>query len=209
MIIILLGAPGAGKGTQAKELSKEFNIPHISTGDILRKEIKQKTKLGKKAEEFVKNGHLVSDDLIIEIIKHKIQQKEAENGFLLDGFPRNLAQAKMLEDVFEQMDYSIDKVINIAVDQQEIIKRLSSRRVCPGCKKITKSTQENEDICPQCGDNLIKREDDDVSVIEKRLDIYEKETEPLIDYYRKKRLLVEIDGNASHDKVTERVLEHL
>ncbi len=209
MIIILLGAPGAGKGTQAKELSKKFNLPHISTGDILRKEIKKKTRLGKKAEEFVKNGNLVSDDLIIEIIKNKIQKEEARNGFLLDGFPRNLTQAKMLENVFEQLDYSVDKVISISVNQEEVIKRLSSRRVCPACKKITKFSPESENICPQCGDKLIKRDDDDVSVIKKRLEIYKNETEPLIEYYRNKGLLVEIDGNASHEKVTGRVLEHI
>ncbi len=208
MIVILLGAPGAGKGTQAKKISEKFNIPHISTGDILRQEIKKGTELGKKAEEYVKGGHLVSDDLIIEIIKGKITGKEAQKGFLLDGFPRNIDQAKMLERLFDQLGYSIDKVINISVDKEEVTKRLSSRRVCPSCRKISKSA-ENNDECPECGEQTVKRADDDISVIKKRLEVYEEETEPLIGYYRKKGLLVDIDGSAHHEEVTERVLEHL
>jgi len=209
MIAILLGAPGAGKGTQAKKISEKFNILHISTGDILRKEIRKKTELGLKAKDYVQSGKLVSDDLIIEIIKKEIQGEEAKGGFLLDGFPRNLSQAKMLEKMFDRMGYSVDKVINISVDEKEIIRRLSARRVCPSCKKITAAQPGQKNVCPHCGEKLVKRDDDDIQVIKKRLEVYKKETEPLIDYYRKKGLLVEIDGTASQGKVTERVLEKL
>ena len=209
MIIILLGAPGAGKGTQAKKISEKFQIPHISTGDILRQEIKKKTELGRKAEACVKKGHLVSDDLILEIIKHTIQQEEAKNGFLLDGFPRNITQAKMLEKMLDQLGYSVDKVINIAVNHQEAIRRLSSRMVCPSCKKTTTSSGNEKNTCTHCGEELAKREDDDLSVIKKRLKVYEQETKPLIDFYGDKGLLVDVDGDASQGKVTERVFEHL
>jgi adenylate kinase len=185
-----------------------FKIPHISTGDILRKEISKKTELGLKAQDYVNSGKLVSDDLMIEIIKKKIQEKGAEKGFLLDGFPRNIAQAVMLDKMFDQLGYSIDKVINITVDQEEIIRRLSSRRVCPSCKRITTADQ-GQDYCPYCGHKLVKRDDDDISVIKKRLQVYKKQTEPLIDYYRERGLLVEIDGTAPQEKVTERVLELL
>lgn len=209
MIIILLGAPGAGKGTQAKKISEKFKVPHISTGDILRQEIKKKTELGMKAEAYVKRGNLVRDDLILEIIKNKIQQEETKNGFLLDGFPRNITQAKMLDAMLDQLGCSVDKVINIAVDQQEAIKRLSSRMVCPSCRKTATSSGKEKNTCTHCGENLAKRDDDNLSVIKKRLKVYEQETEPLIDFYRDKGLLVDIDGDASQGKVTERVLEHL
>ncbi|MGM0366351.1 MAG: adenylate kinase [Actinomycetota bacterium] len=209
MIVILLGAPGAGKGTQAKKLSEKFKIPHISTGDILRKEIKQKTELGKKAEKYVNDGKLVPDDLIIEIIRKEIQGKKAEDGFLLDGFPRNITQARMLEKMFDQMGYSVDKVVNISVDKEEVIRRLSSRRICPSCKKVTGTDSGQKNVCPHCGKEMVKRDDDDISVIKKRLEVYREETRPLIDYYRRKGLLVEIDGSASQGKVTERVLGHL
>jgi len=190
MRLVLLGAPGAGKGTQAKKIVQRFKISHISTGNILRNEIKNDTELGRKAGNFVKEGKLVPDDLIIEIIKKELEGKQSGNGFLMDGFPRNLKQAKMFE----------------------ITRRLTSRRICHSCNNIC-STSNFKDAeitkCPECGGDLIKRKDDELRVIAERLNVYEKETKPLIDYYREHNLLVNIDGTGMENQVTERVLKHL
>lgn len=212
MILVLLGAPGVGKGTQARRISKKFNIPHISTGDILRSEISKKTLLGKKAIEFVESGRLVPDELIIEIIEKELKKGGCRRGFLMDGFPRNLNQAKMFSSLLEKLGLKIDKVINLVVDEEEIVKRLSSRRVCTNCKRIYSFSSEedlNNKRCPECGGELKKRNDDDINVIEKRLKVYEKETRPLVDYYADKGLLLNVDGSGTEQEVTESILKNL
>jgi len=212
MRLVLLGAPGAGKGTQAKQIAQRFKISHISTGNILRSEIKNDTELGRKAGSFVKEGKLVPDELIIEIIKKELEGEQSGKGFLMDGFPRNLKQAKMLQDMLDLLGIKLDSVINIDVSKDEIIKRLTSRRICHSCNNIC-STSNLIDVenakCPECGGDLIKRKDDEIEVITERLDVYEKETKPLIDYYREHNLLVNIDGTGMENQVTERVLKHL
>lgn len=210
MIIVLLGAPGAGKGTQAKKISKKFNIPHISTGDILRSEIKKNTPLGRKVIEFVRSGRLVPDDIIIKIIKKEITNNRGnfKNGFLMDGFPRNLKQARLFLNLLRELGLKLDRVINITVDRNEIIKRLGSRRVCSRCKKVYKydDVKDMEDkVCRECRGELKKRSDDSIDVIKKRLDVYEDETKPLIEYYNKEGLLLDVDGKGSEKKVTERI----
>ncbi|MFO7928159.1 MAG: adenylate kinase [Candidatus Humimicrobiaceae bacterium] len=209
MIIILLGPPGAGKGTQAINISKKFNIPHISTGDILRKEIKEGSGLGKKAKEYVEGGKLVPDEIIVGIIEKKLDKDSTNGGALLDGFPRTIEQAEMLDRVLAKRGLSVDKVLNLEVDRKELIKRLSSRRLCKSCKQITKVEESGKNRCPECGGTLIKRKDDDIKVIKKRLEVYRKQTEPLIDYYQSRGVLVNVDGDVSEAEVTERILNAL
>lgn len=209
MIAVLLGPPGAGKGTQAVKIAEKYGVPHISTGDILRKEIKTGSPLGCQAREYVESGKLVPDELIIDIIEQEISRPQARDGFILDGFPRNLAQARMLDEKFRKLGLSVEKVINISVDRQEIIRRLTSRGVCPGCKQVSTMGPEGKANCPHCGQELVKREDDQVQVIEKRLDVYREQTEPLIQYYRQKNILIDIDGEADPEVVTERILANL
>ncbi len=212
MRLVLLGAPGAGKGTQAEKISEIIKISHISTGDILRSEIKRGTPLGKKADEYVRKGKLVPDEVIIEIIKEEINRGGSKDGFLLDGFPRNLKQAAILSNMMNKLGLKLNKVINIVVNSDEIIKRLSSRRICINCKKIYRfNNRQSGDInrCPECGGKLIKRKDDSIDVIKKRLEIYESETKPLINYYSNKGLLVNINGIGTEQEITERILKHL
>ena len=212
MRLVLLGAPGAGKGTQAKKIVQRFKISHISTGNILRNEIKNDTELGQKAGNFVKEGKLVPDELIIEIIKKELEGKQSGNGFLMDGFPRNLKQAKMFQDMLDLLGIKLDSVVNIDVSKDEIIERLTSRRICHSCNNICSinNLKDTENAkCPECGGDLIKRKDDEIKVITERLNVYEKETKPLIDYYKEHNLLVNIDGTGMENQVTERVLKHL
>jgi adenylate kinase len=212
MRLVLLGCPGVGKGTQAEGISKSFKIAHISTGNILRDEIKKNTYLGRKVENLVKKGNLVSDEIIIELIKNEISKHESSNGFVMDGFPRNLKQAKMFQDILDMLNLKLDKVVNIFVEKDEIIRRLSSRMVCSNCNSVysiddLKNMPDTK--CSVCGGKLYKRKDDEKNIIEKRLELYETETRPLIDYYSKQNLLIDIDGSGSEDKVTERVLSKL
>ncbi len=204
MRIILLGLPGAGKGTQAKILTEELNIPHISTGDILRKAIEDKTPLGLKAKEYIDKGHLVPDDLMINLIKERIKRKDCREGFLLDGFPRTMPQAEALEKIS-----TIDKVIKLKVEDEVAIERLSGRRTCKKCGAmyhIIYLPPKREGICDRCGGELIIREDDKREAILKRLEVYREETRPLIGYYRKKELLTIIDGGRSKEEVIKDLL---
>jgi len=211
MRIVLLGLPGAGKGTQAEVISKKFDIPHISTGDILRHEIIGGSGLGKKAAGFVESGKLVPDGIIIEIIKNEISQGKSKNGFLMDGFPRNLEQAIMFSDLLDKLGFRLDKVININVSKEEIIERLSRRRICSVCKSVFSIDRKNKEPekCPKCNGDLIQRKDDKKEVIKRRLDVYESETRPLIDFYADKGLLVNIDGSGKEKEITRRILEVL
>jgi adenylate kinase len=207
--IVLLGAPGAGKGTQAKKISEKFGISHVSTGDILRSELKNNTELGMKANEYMKEGKLVPDELIIEIIRKKIEKDGQEPEFLMDGFPRTLVQAKKFDEMLAGLGISLNKVINIDVREAELVKRLVSRRVCHECNSICSINNfksEDEAKCPVCGGSLYKRKDDDRKVIEERLKVYAELTRPLIDYYNTSGLLVDISGSGSENEIFERVL---
>jgi adenylate kinase len=210
MNLVLLGAPGAGKGTQAKAISENFNIPHISTGVILRNEIKKESELGKRAVKFVESGKLVPDEIIIEMMKEILNGNRSKGGFLIDGFPRNLKQAKIFSNVLNKLGIKLDKVINIVVDNNEVIERLDRRRTCSVCESVFSiDSNANNARCPKCKGKLIKRKDDRAEIIKHRLEVYEEETRPLIEFYTREGLLVNIDGSGSRKEVTERILRSL
>lgn len=198
MNIVLLGAPGAGKGTQAERLVNEYTIPHISTGDILRAAVKEGTPLGVKAKSFMDAGELVPDDLIIDLMKERLAADDAQKGFILDGFPRTTTQAAALDTALSEAGRRIDCALAIEVPAQVIIDRLSSRRVCRACGHT--GTAE-ETSCPTCGGEMYQRDDDKPETIKNRLDVYEKSTAPLVDYYSGAGVLVRIDGNRPVDEV--------
>lgn len=200
MRIILLGPPGAGKGTQSRTITKKLGIPHISTGDILRQASSQKTPLGLKAKNYMDRGHLVPDDLMINLIKERIKKEDCKKGFLLDGFPRTIPQAKALEKISH-----IDKVIKLRIESEVAVERLSGRRTCKDCGAmyhVIYISPKREGICDKCGGELIIREDDRKEAILERLEVYREETRPLIKYYEKKGLLVIIDGGRAKQEVT-------
>ncbi|NCA91917.1 adenylate kinase [bacterium] len=197
MKIILLGAPGAGKGSQATKIAREYNIAHISTGDALRANIAQGTELGKNAKEYIDKGMLVPDSVVIGIVADRIKADDCKNGFLLDGFPRTVEQADALSKLTD-----IDYVIDIKVDFDLIIKRITGRRMCK-CGETYHITTYDSDICAKCGQKLYQRADDNVETIAKRLEVYSSQTAPLIEYYSKKGKLVTVDGNTSIDELFE------
>jgi len=202
--IILLGPPGAGKGTQAKLLSARNGLAHLSTGDILRDEVARGTELGKLAQGYMNRGDLVPDELIIDMIKGRLDEKA---GFILDGFPRTVGQAEALQEIV-----SIDVAINIKLSRDEVIRRLSSRRVCRECGKIYNllyNPPKVEGICDACGGELFQRDDDKREVIENRYDVYMDATSPLIDFYKERGLLKDVDGSQPTDKVSEEILAFL
>ena len=192
MNIVLLGAPGAGKGTQAAKLVEEYELPHISTGDMLRAAVKEGTPLGKKAKSFMDAGDLVPDDVIIGLVTERLQGKDTEKGFILDGFPRTSAQAVALDAELSKLGRPLDAALLIDVDPEVIVNRLTSRRMCKECGYIGTIADET---CPKCGGEMYQRDDDNEATVRNRLDVYEKSTAPLIDYYRGCDLLVAIDGD--------------
>lgn len=198
MNIVLLGAPGAGKGTQAAKLVEEFASPHISTGDILRAAVKDQTDLGKKAKAYMDAGDLVPDSLIIDLMNERLQKPDAAKGFILDGFPRTTAQAKALDELLSKLDRPLDAALLVDVDFEVIVGRLTNRRCCEACGYI--GTQADQS-CPKCGGEMYQRDDDDEAVVRNRLDVYEKSTAPLIGYYKDKGVLVAVDGDRGVDEV--------
>ena len=201
---ILLGPPGAGKGTQAAKIVEKYGIPHISTGDIFRENIKKGTELGKKAQEYMNRGELVPDDLVIEIATTRLLEDDCKNGFLLDGFPRTVYQAEKLDEFLQSHDSKIDNVIDIAVGKDELIERLTGRRVCKSCGAsfhVVNIPPKQEGICDYCGGELIQRADDNLETVTNRIDVYEAQTMPLIDYYEKAGNLVHIDGSTGLESV--------
>jgi len=208
MILILLGAPGVGKGTQGALISKEYNIPQISTGDILRNEVKNETELGKKAKVYMDKGELVPDDVIIGMMENRIKQDDCKNGFILDGFPRTVAQAEAFDEMLKKNGLELDRVLLIDVPEEEIIERLTGRRVCPNCGAVyhvKNNPPKKEGICDKCGSALVQRDDDKEEVVRNRLEVYKKNTMPLVDYYTKTSKLVKIDGTGEISEIFERV----
>jgi len=198
MIIILLGPPGAGKGTIAGEIKKENDLPIISTGDILRKAIKNGTDLGKEAQSYVNSGKLVPDYLIMKIIEERIKEKDCKKGFMFDGFPRTIQQAEDLDLLFKRLKYNIDQVFYFETSKKTIIERLSDRRVCTKCGAIYNlnyNPPKNKDKCDKCGGELLQRDDDKEETILKRLKVFNDETLPLVDYYQKKNILTNINAD--------------
>ncbi len=206
MNIVLLGAPGAGKGTQAALLVEKFGMCHISTGDILRAAVKNATELGKKAKGFMDAGELVPDDLIIDLMKERMQQPDTEKGVLLDGFPRTTMQAVALDSMLAELERPLDCALLIDVDFEVIVKRLTSRRMCRFCGKIG---NVKDTACPACGGEMYQRDDDNETTVRNRLDVFEKQTAPLIDYYRGKNLLISVDGNRDPEVILDEVVSTL
>lgn len=204
MNIVLLGAPGAGKGTQAAKIVDAHGIPHISTGDILRKAVADATPLGVEAKRYMDAGELVPDEVVIGLVRDRLSQPDAGDGFMLDGFPRTVVQADALGEALAEMGKPLDAVILIDVDTQALIDRLTARRTCAGCGKIYNVLADqlgDKDACRACGGELMQRQDDTVETVTNRLGVYERSTSPLIDYYGGKGLLREVDGNKSADDV--------
>ena len=208
MKLILLGAPGAGKGTQAEIISERLSVPTISTGNIIRAALKAQTEMGIKAKEFIDKGLLVPDDVVIGIVRDRLKEDDCKNGFILDGFPRTVPQAQALDD----MGIEIDKVIDIQVPDEKIVQRLSGRRVCSGCGAsyhLLYKKPEKDGVCNLCGAQLVQRTDDKEETILERLKIYHEQTEPLVEYYRKKNKLVVVEGQEEVSDTTALTLKAL
>lgn len=212
LTLILLGPPGAGKGSQAKSLSLRYGIPQVSTGDILRSAVKDKTDLGVKAKSYMDKGALVPDGLVVEIVAERIKKDDCKNGFILDGFPRTISQAKAFEGMLDEMGKKINRVVNIEVSHKEIIKRISGRRVCRNCGEsyhVIFNPPVNDKKCDKCKGELYQRDDDKEDTIEARLKVYEEQTAPLIGFYKKKRSLATIDGIGGFQEITEKIVNVL
>ncbi len=204
MKIIMLGAPGAGKGTQAKQIADKFSIPHISTGDIFRANIKEGTELGKKAKGYMDAGELVPDELVCDLVVDRIQKEDCANGFILDGFPRTIPQAEALTEALSAIGQKMDYAIDIEVNDAQIVERMGGRRACLNCGAtyhIVNIPPKKEGICDRCGSEIILRDDDKPETVQNRLNVYHEQTQPLIDYYKEQGILSEVDGMQAMDKV--------
>lgn len=212
MKIIMLGAPGAGKGTQAKKIADKWQIPHISTGDIFRANIKQGTELGKKAKAFIDKGMLVPDELTIELIIDRLHQADCANGYVLDGYPRTIPQAESLTSILNKLGESIDYAVNVDVPDENIVNRMSGRRACLNCGAtyhIKYAPPVNEGICDRCQNELVLRDDDKPETVLKRLEVYHEQTQPLIDYYEKLGVLRTVDGTQNLEDVFQTIVDIL
>lgn len=206
MQLLLMGPPGAGKGTQAVKLVEKFSIPQISTGDMFRAAVKEGTELGKKAKACMDAGTLVPDEVTIGIVRERLSKDDCKGGFILDGFPRNVEQAKALEKILDELNLKLTKVLNIHVPAADLIERAVGRRICKKCGAtyhVKFNAPKVDNVCDNCGENLYQRADDNEETMKNRLSVYEESTRPLIDYYEKVGLYTEIDGRQAIDKVTE------
>lgn len=204
MKIIMLGAPGAGKGTQAKKIAGKYNIPHISTGDIFRANIKNGTELGMKAKTYMDQGLLVPDELVVDLVVDRVNQKDCADGYVLDGFPRTIPQAEALTEALKKLGQKVDYAIDVDVPDENIINRMSGRRACVGCGAtyhMVYAPTKKEGICDTCGGELILRDDDKPETVGKRLNVYHEQTQPLIDYYTREGILHKVDGTVDIDDV--------
>jgi len=208
----MLGAPGAGKGTQAKRLAEKFTIPHISTGDIFRANIKNGTELGKKAKGYMDQGLLVPDELVVDLVVDRIKQADCENGYILDGFPRTIPQAEALDAALKAISEKVDFAVNVEVPDSDILSRMSGRRACLNCGAtyhVVTIPTKVEGICDTCGSEIVLREDDKPETVLKRLEIYHDQTQPLIDYYTNQGILKEVDGRKNMIETFEDILKVL
>lgn len=209
MKIVMLGAPGAGKGTQAKRLASKYGIPHISTGDIFRANIKNGTELGKKAKVYMDQGLLVPDELVVDLVIDRFKEPDCEKGYVLDGFPRTIPQAKALDEALAKNNDALEYAIDVDVPDESIIRRMSGRRACIGCGAtyhVVTIPPKKEGICDNCGAELVLREDDKPETVEKRLKVYHDQTQPLIDYYQGKGILRSVDGTRDMDVIFDEIV---
>ena len=212
MKIIMLGAPGAGKGTQAKKIAAKYGIPHISTGDIFRANIKNGTELGKKAKTYMDQGLLVPDELVVDLVVDRVNQDDCKNGYVLDGFPRTIPQAEALTEALEKMGQKVDFAIDVNVPDENIVKRMGGRRACVTCGAtyhMVYAPTKKEGICDTCGGELILRDDDKPETVQKRLNVYHDQTQPLMDYYSSQGILRTVDGTLDIDDVFRAITEFL
>lgn len=212
MRLVLLGAPGAGKGTQAKKLIDKYGIPQISTGDILRKAVADGTPLGKEAKIIMDKGELVTDQIVIGLVKDRLAQDDCKTGYILDGFPRTTPQAEALDSVLADMGSPLDVALSVDVAMSELMQRLTGRRTCAGCQQMYNvhfSAPVKEGVCDKCGGELMQRDDDKEATIKNRLDVYQKSTAPLIDYYGKKGILKSVEGVGSIDDIFNKIVSIL
>jgi adenylate kinase len=207
---VLLGPPGAGKGTQAVRIVDKYGIPHISTGDIFRANIKEGTELGKKAQEYMNAGKLVPDELVVDLVKDRLSQDDCKNGFLLDGFPRTIFQAEKLDEFLAENGQKLDIVLNFKVSKEVLITRLTGRRVCKSCGAsyhIVNMPPKKEGVCDRCGGELVQRADDNKETVENRINVYEEQTAPLIGYYEKAGVIADFDGEKAPEVVFDEIVK--
>ena len=212
MKIIMLGAPGAGKGTQAKKIAAKYDIPHISTGDIFRANIKNGTELGNKAKTYMNQGLLVPDELVVDLVVDRLQQDDCKKGYVLDGFPRTIPQAESLDAALAKVGDKMEYAIDVNVPDENIVNRMGGRRACVGCGAtyhIVYNPTKVEGICDACGEKLILRDDDKPETVQKRLGVYHEQTQPLIDYYTKAGILKEVDGTVDMEEVFQNIVQIL
>ena len=212
MQVIMLGAPGAGKGTQAIKIAEKYSIPHISTGDIFRANIKNGTELGKKAKGYIDKGMLVPDELVVDLVVDRLKQSDCTNGYVLDGFPRTIPQAEALDEALLKAQENIDCVIDVNVPDENIVARMSGRRACLECGAtyhIVYAPTKEEGVCDHCHGGIVLRDDDKPETVQKRLDVYHKQTQPLIDYYKAKDILAEVDGTRDIEEVFDEIVKIL
>lgn len=212
MKIIMLGAPGAGKGTQAKMIADKYGVPHVSTGDIFRANIKNGTELGMEAKKYMDQGLLVPDELTVKILLDRVSQPDCKNGYVLDGFPRTIPQAEVLDKALAELGESIDYAIDVDVPDENIVKRMSGRRACVSCGAtyhVVHVPPKKEGICDRCGSELILRDDDKPETVKNRLEVYHEQTQPLIDYYKAEGVLKEVDGTVDMNDVFNAIVQIL
>ena len=212
MKIIMLGAPGAGKGTQAKKIAAKYDIPHISTGDIFRANIKNGTELGKKAKTYMDQGLLVPDELVVDLVVDRVNQEDCSNGYVLDGFPRTIPQAEALDKALADLGQKMDYAIDVDVPDENIVNRMGGRRACVGCGAtyhLVFAPAKEEGICDTCGQELILRDDDKPETVQKRLNVYHEQTQPLIEYYSKAGILKTVDGTVDMNDVFQAIVDIL
>lgn len=212
MRIVLVGPPGAGKGTQASRISAACGVPHIATGEILREHVREETDLGKKAKRFMDKGELVPDELIIEMIRERLVHPDTENGFVLDGFPRTVPQAQALDQVLDELDQDLEVVVRMAISEDEVLRRITGRRVCEDCGAnyhVETDPPRREGVCDECGGKLFQRDDDTEEIVRERLAAYREQTQGVVSFYADRGLLRNVDAEGEVDEVTERMFDVL
>ncbi len=212
MRLVLLAPPGAGKGTQSRRLSRRNHVPHIETGKILRRAIREETDLGQRAQRYIESGDLVPDEIMVELVQQRLAQPDCASGFILDGFPRTLTQADRIGEYLSSQGTPLDAVIFLDIDDEVVFNRLKNRRVCDDCGRtyhLEARPPSDSGVCDRCGGDLVRRDDDNREAIQHRLEVYREKTRPLLDYYRDRELLVEIDGERPIEEVTDSILEKL